>query len=92
VPEGGVGGKIVAEQILVAWHGNKLIFPISEQANLHQLANFSLDFQAKPLAEKPHNHDTEIHYYGEFLAQLDGQVAYEPEEANHGHYLVLVRF
>lgn len=76
-PEGGIGGQIVAEQILIVWRGNQLIFPISDLP--------------KPLAERPPHHETEIHYYGSFLAQLDGQVAYEPSaESNCTHYLILV--
>uniref|UniRef100_A0A915LWR8 Ureidoglycolate hydrolase n=2 Tax=Meloidogyne incognita group TaxID=654580 RepID=A0A915LWR8_MELJA len=76
VPEGGLGGQIVAEQMHVVWHGDSLICPISEQA--------------KPIADRPPKHETEIHYHGAFLAQIDGQVAYVPDLANTTHYLIMV--
>uniref|UniRef100_A0A914LWN1 Ureidoglycolate hydrolase n=2 Tax=Meloidogyne TaxID=189290 RepID=A0A914LWN1_MELIC len=76
VPEGGLGGQIVAEQMHVVWHGDSLICPISEQA--------------KPVADRPPKHETEIHYHGSFLAQIDGQVAYVPDLANTTHYLIMV--
>ncbi|CAK5102873.1 unnamed protein product [Meloidogyne enterolobii] len=37
VPEGGLGGQIVAEQMHVVWHGDSLICPISEQVNFNFL-------------------------------------------------------
>ncbi|KAL3078509.1 hypothetical protein niasHT_006070 [Heterodera trifolii] len=76
-PEGGFGGEVVAERILVTWHGNDLIFPIAENP--------------KPIAERSAKYDTEIVYHGSFLCQLDGQVAYQPTPGtNWTHYFILV--
>jgi len=73
----------------VVWHGDSLICPISEQVNFN-FFEFLIKFKAKPIADRPPKHETEIHYHGSFLAQIDGQVAYVPDLANTTHYLIMV--
>ncbi|CAD5222815.1 unnamed protein product [Bursaphelenchus okinawaensis] len=74
-PAGGDGGEIVAESITVLWQDGQLIFPLSEVP------------QALATREKDHSI---VKYHGLFLAQLDGEVAYQPSEQNGDFYYILV--
>ncbi|CAD5232186.1 unnamed protein product [Bursaphelenchus xylophilus] len=74
-PAGGDGGEIVAETINVVWQDNQLVFPLSDVP--------------QALATRGRDHSI-IKYHGLFLAQLDGEVAYQPSEQNVDFYYILI--
>ncbi|KAI6189569.1 hypothetical protein M3Y97_00022700 [Aphelenchoides bicaudatus] len=72
--QGGDFVENVAEDLRIVWQDDRLIFPVSEVP--------------QALAERSQN--SVIRYQGMFIAQLDGQVAYQPSDQNIEFYYILV--